>query len=356
MTDWLKSNLSFLSSRESVYQFLKSFRWGVLTIVGCLLFSCTSEPKIYKNQNVGGALGTSYSLIYLSKDRLDFQKEIDSVFVVINQSMSTYIPTSDISKINQGDSTVVIDQKFRDVFELSKEVYEKTNGHFDPTVGVLVDAWGFGPGKQLQMNKTRIDSLMDFVGFDKVRLNDNNTISKTNAAIRFDFNAIAKGYAIDRLGALLVQKGLNNFLIEVGGEVLAKGQNTFAKRRWGVEIQDPEAERARNAIYLENRAMASSGNYRKFRIDSVTRNKYVHTVDPKTGYTKNSKTLGANVLANTCAVADAYATAFMVMDLQTVIEFVSKKEDLEVYIIYLNEAGETQEYMSEGFKEAVIKK
>ena len=353
MTDWLKYNCNSLPSVMPKVNFS-----GILLILflGLFLIGCNpNKPKIFKNQNVGPALGTSYNIIYLSHQELDYQKEIDSVFAAVNKSMSTYIQGSDISKINQGDSTLVVDHMFQDVFRLSKEVYEETESHFDPTVGVLVDAWGFGPGKQIALDSTRVDSLMYYVGFDKVSLTAEKTIHKENPKIKFDFNAIAKGYAIDRLAVLMNQKGIQNYLIEVGGEVVAKGQNIRSKRPWGVQIQDPQAERAKSAIRLNDKAMASSGNYRKFRIDSITGKKYVHTIDPKTGYTKNAQTLSANVIANTCAEADAYATAFMVMPLEDVIEFVNSKNTVEVYIIFLDTASNTKEYMSEGFKNVVLR-
>ncbi len=345
MTDWLKYRCHTRLGVNILNLFI------AFLVVACI----PQESEIYKNQNVGPALGTSYSIIYLSNQKLDYQQEIDSVFAVVNQSMSTYIPDSDISKINNGDSTLIVDHMFQEVFQLSKKVYEETNGHFDPTVGVLVDAWGFGPGEQLKMDSTRVDSLIQYVGFDKVTLNESNTISKTHSSIRFDFNAIAKGYAIDRLAVLMDEKDIQHYLIEVGGEVVAKGKNIHSNRAWGIQIQDPEAERAKNAIHLNDKALASSGNYRKFRIDAETGKKYVHTIDPLTGYTKNSQTLSANVIANTCAEADGYATAFMVMNLDNVIEFVNSKNQIEAYIIYLDAENKTQEFISEGFKKLVLK-
>lgn len=324
-------------------------------LVGYLFFSCApKEPKTFKNQIIGAALGTSYSIIYLAEKELDYQKEIDSVFGAVNKSMSTYIPDSDISKINQGDSTLVVDQMFQEVFRLSKDIYEKTDGYFDPTVGTLVNAWGFGPGQQIVMDSTRVDSLMNYVGFDKVTLTATNAIRKTNINIHFDFNAIAKGYAIDRLAALMNKKGIENYLLEVGGEVVAKGENRANQRPWGVAVQDPEVEGTRISIHLKDRAMASSGNYRKFRVDSVSGNTYVHTIDPKTGFTKNGITLGVNILAATCAEADAYATAFMAMDINDALEFLRNQKSLDAYIIYVNEKGETEEFMTEGFKKKVI--
>jgi len=345
MMDWSKSKSAFRAEQRNLFTFLSI----------CLLFSCTPEqPKIVKNHSVGGALGTSYSLIYLADRELDYQQEIDSVFSAINNSMSTYIPDSDISKINRGDSTVVVDKMFQEVFRLSKEIHEKTNGYFDPTVGTLVNAWGFGPGRQMTLDSMRVDSLMRYVGFEKVSLTQKQTIRKEDTNIHFDFNAIAKGYAIDQLAVLMNQKGIQNYLLEVGGEVVAKGENMANQRPWGIAVQDPQTEGAKISIQLKDKAMASSGNYRKFRVDSISGKKYVHTVDPKTGFTKNANTLGVNILANTCAEADAYATAFMAMDLVDTIKFLTNQRVLDAYIIYLDDKGETQDFMTKGFREMVL--
>lgn len=320
-----------------------------------LIFSCTGG--IVRNQTRGEALGTTYNIIYLANEELDFQAEIDSVFSAINRSLSTYIPDSDISKINQGDSLVVVDKMFKEVFELSRKVYEQTNGYFDPTVGTLVNAWGFGPEEQIFMDSLAVDSLLQFVGFNKVSITPQNRVIKQNPNIYFDFNAIAKGYAIDRLAVMLDKEGIENYLIEVGGEVVAKGINVEKNKPWVVGIDDPQAEIGRQMkllINMSDKALASSGNYRKYRVDSITGKKYVHTIDPLTGYTKNSNTLGVTILAKNCATADAYATAFMAMDLHEAFKVINYDKDLEAYIIYLDEKGVTQEFLTKGFKKLLV--
>ena len=330
----------------------------LFAVLGIGLASCRQEPpQFIENVNSGAALGTSYNIIYLSDTKLNFQKGIDSVFQAINRSLSTYIPNSAISKINQGDSTLVVDQMFRDVFELSKEVSQKTNGYFDPTVGALVNAWGFGPERQIKMDSAKVDSLMELVGFDKVSISTENTILKSNPNIYIDFNAIAKGYAIDRLAILLDRKGIQNYLLEVGGELVAKGVSQIKKKPWIVGIDDPQIEEGRRlkiTVQLKDRALASSGNYRKFRVDLATGKKFVHTVDPKTGFTKNANTLGVTIIANTCAEADAYATAIMAMDLVDSIKLLTRQRGLDAYVIYLNEKGESQEFMTDGFRKLLI--
>lgn len=331
-----------------------------LVFLVSLLFlaGCSSNPKWVKNQTIGNALGTTYSIIYLNDKELDYQLQIDSVFQAVNHSMSTYIPSSDISRINEGDSTVVVDEMFKEVFRLSTKVHKASDGYFDPSVGVLANAWGFGPGEQLQLDSTKVDSLLQYVGWSKVRLNSNNTITKKNAQIRFDFNAIAKGYAIDRLGNMLQSKGIENYLVEVGGEVLTKGTNRVSNKEWTVGIDSPNDAMNRGAaaiITLKDKALASSGNYRKFRIDPETGEKYVHTINPLTGFTKNSKVLAASVIATDCATADAYATTFMAMDLENSISVLERRKELEAYIIYLNDKGSIQTFSTSGFKEVFIK-
>lgn len=329
-----------------------------ILIVTLVFSSCRPEDTVKSIFN-GEAFGTTYSIVVTDTKAVDLHFEIDSVIAVVNQSMSTYIPTSDISKINRGDSSVVVDHMFEEVYKLSETIYNKTGGYFDPTVGVLVNAWGFGPGKMMELNDKKIDSLMNYVGFSKVKITDDHRIEKQHPSIYFDFNAIAKGYAIDRIGVALDHKGLKNYLIEVGGEVLSKGYNTDSNKQWVVGIDDPQAIDRSNPIRLltlSNKALASSGNYRKYRIDPKTGEKYVHTINALTGYTENSKVLAVSVLANDCATADGYATSFMAMGLKKTMELVQSDPALEAYVVYLDQYDLTQSWSSKGFKAVFLPK
>lgn len=328
---------------------------GYLLLLLLAVTSCTNG--INRNFNSGEALGTTYNIIYLTDGPLDLQQQFDSVFRAVNASMSTYIPESDISRINRGDSTVVIDTMFREVMAISGEVHKRTGGYFDPTVGVLVNAWGFGPGTSMVMDTASVDSLLEYVGFEKLTIRPDFTIRKQHPGIFLDFNAVAKGYTIDRLAAVLDRYGVEHYLVEVGGELIGKGMNLLKEKPWVVGIDDPQVEEGRVLkvrVQLKDRALASSGNYRKFRIDPASGRKYVHTIDPISGFTKNSNVLAASVLANSCAVADAYATAFMAMDLDESIKLLVEQKELEAYIIYLDEEGKTKEFMTTGFKEIVL--
>lgn len=315
-------------------------------IVLFLGFSCKKEQvskdpiKLY-----GNVFGTTYSIIYFDVSE-NLEEEISQLFTDVNKSLSTYIPTSDISRINKGEKGVKIDAKFQEVFSKSKRIFKETDGYFDPTVGDLVNAWGFGPEKPLNdLNATKINELMQFVGFDKVKV-ENNEVVKQYPETYFDFNSIAKGYGIDVIGRFLETKGVKNYLVEIGGEIRAKGKKPDGKK-WGVEIENPNTDGTRSAytfIELKDKSMASSGNYRKFRI-AENGEKYVHTINPKTGYATESNLLSATVIAKLdCADVDAYATAFMAMGLEKTKAFLQIKPELNVILIFANENGELEEY------------
>ena len=337
---------------------LKSKLRHALAALGLFsLAGCGPSTPLQRQQYQGGALGTSYSIILYTEGPQDFTRQIDSVFAVMNRSMSTYLPDSDISRINRGDSTVVVDAMFREVFEASGGIWEESGGHFDPTVGVLVDAWGFGPGPALEMDSLKVDSLLAFVGFDKVSLGPDNRIRKALPQVRLDFNAIAKGYSIDRLAGLFDEAGVSHYLIEVGGEVRARSGNPEKNQPWRIGIDDPQVSDGRSikrVIALQDRSMASSGNYRKFRVDPQTGAKFVHTIDPLTGFTRSSNILAASVLAPNCMLADGYATAFMAMDLEASRKLLGEHPELEGYIIYVDADGTVKEFMTPGF-EALIR-
>lgn len=337
---------------------LSKFKAVFLVLLAALIWACGDSGPLREQVYQGGALGTSYAIKVFASDTTDLQPQIDSVFRVINRSLSTYLPDSDISRINGGDTSIAVDAMFREVFKASESIYEQTNGYFDPTVGILVDAWGFGPGNALEMDSARVDSLLRYVGLDKVQLTPDSRISMEVPGMRLDFNAIAKGYAVDRLGVLLEGRGISDYLVEVGGELRALGINQLKEQPWMVGIDDPqvlEGRKIKQIITLQDRAMASSGNYRKFRVDSITGEKYVHTIDPRTGFTKNSRILATSVLAETCMVADGFATAFMAMDLESSKKILAENPNLEGYIIYLDKGDQPLEYMTPGF-EAVLQK
>lgn len=321
--------------------------------------ACQKEEK---NQIIiiqGEAQGSTYAVKYISSSELVSKKAIDSLLLAFDESLSTYRPDSKISKINDGDSTIVVDDFFVKTVEVSSRIYKETDGLFDPTIGVLVNAYGFGPKKQkIDLNSAKIDSLLQYVGFDKVRLNENRTISKKFPQTYFDFNAIAQGYSVDVVVDFLKSKGIENGIVEIGGEIVAFGKNTIENKNWVIGIDDPTQspeERTLIAkIKLENLGMATSGNYRKVKTDSLTGEKFVHIINPKTGLSQQSKVLSATVLSKKCIDADGYATAFMVMDLQQTQDFLKDRNDLYVLLIYTDEQNTILQFKTPNFEKLVV--
>jgi len=307
-----------------------------LILFSTLFFSCINKNDII-NIN-GDALGTTYNIILDSRlDKSDLSKSIDSIFNVINNSMSTYLESSIISDVNKNIKTQ-LDEHFIKVFNKSKEVWEESDKYFDPTVGILVNAYGFGPlVLSDDIDVSSIESLKYLVGFDKVFLNNNNEVVKENKDIFIDFNSIAKGYSVDLIGEFLFEKQINNYLIEVGGEILAKGINNQTKSTWKLGIQDPlNQDRYIQTVKLNNKALATSGNYRKFRLDSKTGERYVHTINPITGLTSKNNILSVSVISEDCITSDAWATALLSLDLERGRTIINQKESLEALWIISN--------------------
>lgn len=324
-----------------------------------MLFSCNRVAQLENHQFTGEALGTTYMIRYFSDEDLKFERALDSIIDDINSSMSTYITKSDISRINRGDTSVSVDENFRAVFTASSKIYKESEGFFDPTVGVLVNAYGFGPGKPLNtLDTNSLDSLRNLVGFSKVMLTDRLTIQKENPAIYLDFNAIAKGYTIDVIADYLESNNVENYLIELGGELRAKGKNLESNAHWVVGIDDPNQgngeRRLQAKVKLVNAAMATSGNYRKYLVDSITGQKYVHTINPKTGKAERSDLLSASVLAENCMLADGYATAFMALGLERTKQLLQELEGVEAYILYSTPEGDMDQFSTPGFKENIL--
>ena len=332
---------------------MKHIIWFLFLI---LMVSCKNE-RPQKSFFQGQAFGTTFSIQVYSINEIDFEKGIDSVLSKVNNSVSTYIPESDISKINSGNTTIIVDDIFIDNFNISAEVYEITGGFFDPTIGVLRNAYGFGDTNSIQeIDSLALDSMMKFVGFNKVKLTSENKIEKLYPEIYIDFNAVAKGYGIDLIGSYLDSKGVGNYLIELGGEILAKGKNVEKNKSWlvGIENVNLNDKSFSSIIALENIAMATSGNYRKFRIDSLTGKKYVHTLNPITGSAAKSDITSATVLAPTCALADAYATAFMALGLENSKVILKNIDKIDVYFTYNDQNNEEQVFATEGLRNRLL--
>ncbi|WP_435412389.1 FAD:protein FMN transferase [Psychroserpens mesophilus] len=308
-----------------------------------LMFSCKEESKqvqlSLENTKISGPVfGTSFSVIYNSEK--DYSKQFDSLFAVVNQSLSTYIPDSDISKLNRNEP-VNLDKHFESVFSASKKIYKTTEGAFDPTIGDVVNAWSFGADKnKFLTDSTTIDSLMRFVGFDKVKMIDHKI--KKHPQTYLEFNAIAKGYGVDVIADFLEDKNITNYLVEIGGEIRANGINIEKESPWRVGLDEPRFDGEQSvlkAITLSNVGMATSGTYRKFKTDEQG-NRYAHIIDTKTGYPSKTNILSVSVIAEDCMTADAYATAFQAMGIEKVTEFLKSHPELKVFMVFENENQE----------------
>lgn len=317
-----------------------------LTFLVLLLFiSCQENTS--QQRNSGAVFGTTYTIIYDSSE--NFQDEFNQIFDDINRSMSTYIPNSIISNVNR-NRTTKIDTQFKTVFEASKIVYKQTNGRFDPTIGAVVNAWDFGPeGKIEQLDSLKINILMQSVGLNQVSV-DGLQITKSKAT-KIDFNAIAKGYGVDRIGQFLKSKKVANFLVEIGGEIVCYGINSIKNTPWNIGIQNPNIESDipfLDTVVLNNEAMATSGTYRKYKIDEHGR-RYTHIIDTNTGYPSKTNILSVSVIAKNCMIADAYATALQTMGIKEMSKFLKNHSELKVHIIFENENKELEFKSFNGF-------
>lgn len=302
----------------------------------------------------GNAQGTTYHISYFDKKNRILKPEIEKILHDFDLSVSTYIPNSIISKINSNQKNVVLDRYFIKCFEQAKTVWKNTQGAFDPTVYPIVNAWGFGPTKKQTIEKTKIDSLLQFVGFEKIWIK-NHKIIKKNPGVALDFNAFAQGYSVDVVSDFLKTKKIVNFIVEIGGEVFASGCKPNGDK-WRVGIEKPIDNKAgvndlKAVAGLENLALATSGNYRRFVIENGV--KYAHHIDPKTGFPAKNNLLSASVFSKKAIVSDANATGILVMGLEKAKLFLKQHTELQAYLIYSDENGEYQIFETPGLKSIV---
>lgn len=328
------------------------FKLVKLVFIGILLIStsCTKQPQ--KISFSGKAQGTFYNITYYDYDGRNLQSQIDSILDEFNFTASMYEPKSILSKINNGDTDVMLNNDFTAIYKLSLEVSEKTSGAFDITVAPLVNAWGFGLKNREKIDSAFIDSLLKYVDYKNIKL-VNNKIEKKLPQIKIDFNAIAQGYSVDKTAFFLEKQGIKDYIVEIGGEIRAAGKKPDGSL-WTAGIDKPNdnigvSHDLKAKVKLNNMSVATSGNYRKFYIENGI--KYSHTISPFTGYPVNHSLLSASVFHKNCGTADAYATAFMVMGLEKTKEFLLHNPEIEAYLIYSNEQGKMHTFITDGLKE-----
>jgi len=290
-----------------------------------LLVSCTEKAAFQKNSNL--VFGTIYNITYQYAD--DLQAEIEAELQKVDGEFSMFNPQSTVARINGGDSTVERSAMFCEIFELAQTVNKETNGAFDIHVAPLVNAWGFGFKNDQLPTPQQVDSLL------KIR-------------DQMDFSAIAKGYGCDVVARLLRSHGIENFMVEIGGEVVLSGHNDKGQP-WHIgvnkPVENPEDGDLQTVLSITDCAIATSGNYRNFYYKDGQR--YAHTIDPRTGYPVQHSLLSATVVAADCATADAYATSFMVLGLDSAQAVLNSHPELKAYLIYSDESGQMSVWRSE---------
>jgi thiamine biosynthesis lipoprotein len=326
--------------------------WAGALVLALLLNGCSAGNGGAWLKISGYTQGTTYNITYQDPDSTDYQEELEKLLGEFDQSLSTYEPSSLVSRMNQGIPDVIADDYFRNCFQAAEEVYMASDGAFDITVAHVVNAWGFGFTERSRVDSALIDSLLQFVGMDKVSLQENKLVKETEG-IMLDMNAIAQGYAVDVLAEFFDAKNIENYLVEIGGEVRTSGKNRFGLD-WRIGIDKPidglqlPGVQMQAILQISGRSLATSGNYRRFYEEDGI--KYSHTIDPSTGYPVQHGLLSATVVASDCMRADAYATAFMVMGYEKARSFLEKHTYLEAYLIYNDEKGEYRVWYTAGME------
>lgn len=326
----------------------------ILTVAGLLisLAACVSREQ----QEVkfwGEAQGSTYSILYIDEELRNFQDSVELILQKVDQSMSTWIPTSLISRLNAGE-IIVPDKYFKQVLQRSHEVHNETNGVFDLTVAPILNAWGMGNKEGFdQPDPTVLDSLRLLIGMDQL-LMVGNSLQLGKPGMQIDFNAIAQGYTVDLIAEFLEAQGVYDYMVEVGGEIRTNGYNKQDKPwRIGIDkpVDDPEGRPLQVILKLDGQALATSGSYRKFRMKNGVR--YSHAIDPRNGQPVQHSLLSVTVISDDCMTADAYATAFLIMGVDDSMAFLEDK-NMEAYFISDDGTGNLTTAMTPGFGRYIL--
>lgn len=333
----------------------RNFLWIALLVLGTI-WILTRHNRTQPYYTINGLIfGTVYNITYQYDG--DLKVEIDEELKRFDGSLSPFNDTATITRINRNED-IVPDTFFTNVFHRSMEISEETDGAFDITVAPLANAWGFGFKKGAFPDSTMIDSLLDITGYTKVALSNEGKVVKQDKRMMLSCSAVAKGYAVDVIAQFLAKKGIKNFMVEIGGEIVAQGENP-KKDLWRIGINKPVDDLSINqelqtVLSVTGVGIATSGNYRNFYYKDGK--KYAHTIDPRTGYPVQHNILSATVIAKDCMSADAYATAFMVMGLEEAERFANAHPNIDACFIYTDENGKLQTYYTKGMERFISKK
>jgi FAD:protein FMN transferase len=300
----------------------------------------------------GRTMGTTYHITYFDQEQRNFKNAIDSLLLVVNKSINNYDSSSEVSRFNQSTTGVAIQHPyFYPPLKKSDEVFKASDGAFDVTVMLLVNAWGFGAGKQIALDSSKVDSIKAYVGFDKIRYTQDSVL-KSNPNIQVDFGGIGQGYGADVITDFLRSKGITNMLVELGGEGMAVGKNLKSGKPWEIGILHPnsthENQFFKAYVALSDKSFTTSGNYFNYHV--IDGKKYSHTIDPKTGYPTQRALLSASIFTTDCITADAWGTAMMVMGHEKAIELLKDHPELDVLLMYTNPEGEIETFITPGIR------
>ena len=333
----------------------RNFLWIALLVLGTIWILARHNRTIPFQIDNGLIFGTVYKVTYQYDDNL--KEEIEAALKRFDGSLSPFNDTATITRVNHNEDFVP-DTFFINVFRRSMEISKETDGAFDITVAPLANDWGFGFKKGTFPDSAMIDSLQEITGYTKVKLSAEGKILKQDPRIMLSCSAIAKGYAVDVIAQLLEQKGIRNFMVDIGGEIVVRGENP-KKGLWRIGINKPVDDslsvnqEIQTVLNISNIGMATSGNYRNYYYKDGK--KYAHTIDPRTGYPVQHNILSATVIARDCMSADAYATAFMVMGLEEAEKFANAHPDIDACFIYSDENGKLQTFLTKGMERYVDK-
>lgn len=328
----------------------RNFLWIALLVLGTIWILARHNQTAPYQTTSGLIFGTVYNITYQYDGNL--KDEIEAELKRFDGSLSPFNDTATITRINRNED-IVADTFFTNVFRRSMEISRETNGAFDITVAPLANAWGFGFKKGAFPDSVMIDSLLGITGYAKVALTEEGKVKKQDPRIMLSCSAVAKGYAVDVIAQFLQKKGIHNFMVDIGGEVVVRGENP-KKSLWRIGINKPVDDslavnqELQTVLEVTNVGIATSGNYRNYYYKDGK--KYAHTIDPRTGYPIQHNILSATVIAKDCMSADAYATAFMVMGLKEAERFADAHPDIDACFIYTNDKGEFQTFFTKGME------
>lgn len=331
----------------------KKILYSISLILATFSFWSLTKSQALEPIKVNGeTMGATYHITYFDSKRRDFKSSIDSLLLVVNKAISNYDPLSEVSQFNLSNRSVAIKLPyFFHAIQKSSEVFKASNGAFDPTVMPLVNAWGFGPGRAINPDSVKVDSIKAFVGFEKIRFTRDSVI-KLDPRMQLDFGGIGQGYGADLITDFLKSKGITNMLVELGGEGMAVGKNLKTNKPWQIGILDPnstlENQFFKAYITLTDKSFTTSGNY--FNYYEIGDKKYSHIIDPTTGFPVQLHILSASVFTTDCIMADAWATALMVLGHEKAIQLVKNHPELEVLLLYSTPAGKIETFITPGLR------